>query len=225
MLKADAQKMYTNWRTFIGLNVGIYLKQWAAVKIDENRASLPGVAASHQSVVAAAAMVRNTVLYYDDACIDDRLNSETLRFLKADGALEERRFLQRCVDTCRQKLSEAGVSEFPIRFYSGSTEEGEEEEASDGEGETRGFKDALALKMLPLLYMIIKEMNEYAARRQAAVRDHPVKQKRRKKFIEKSRNPQRPQDWFLNGPFNRPLFPEASTVVSLLIWGCGPLLT
>jgi hypothetical protein len=236
MLHADAAKMYRNWKTFIVKNVGIYLKEWATVKIEENRARLPAIAANHTRVTAAAALVRNAVLY-DTGKVPDALGkfSKSLDFLKGNTA--EIEFLQMLVDECRAVLNAAGVHTFPVAFYpksapkhghgshggsssahgggstsdvpnDGYSDSDSEEIFEDADEEKSGFKDELAYRMLPLLSKIIDEMNSYALTRQDAMKDKPKKERRRSAFI--SKNKKHPEKWSLRGPFNRTLFPETS---------------
>ena len=90
----------------------------------------------------------------------------------------------------------AGVEEFPIRFYH-ETAAAEEEVASNDE-EEKGFKEDATLRMLPLLAMIIKDLNSYAAAKQIEFRDLP-----KKRFMEQSKNKRTPEKWFLNGTFSQ----------------------
>ena len=206
MLDADARKIYTNWKTFIVMNIGIYLKQWAAVNIARSRDSLPGIAESHKRVAAAAAMVRDVVLYHMDDDTEERLNSDTLKFLKNDAYVGERRFLQQLVNRCRDVLNSAGISVFPIAFYHRIEEEEDEEDFSVEE--TPGFKNDVAVRVLPLLSMIIGEMDAYGETLGEDFKDKPVKKGKRKRFIAEGEDGSK--KWRLNGPFNRPLFPETS---------------
>ena len=197
LLDADARKMYSNWRTFIELNIGLYVKQWAPVKINEKRDDLPGVAASHTTDAAAAAAVRNTILYCKHDDLGSSLHSATLKFLEEPHNQTENYFLQGLIDTCRKVLEDAGVEEFPIRFYH-ETAAAEEEEVASNDEEEKGFKDDAALRMLPLLAMIIKDLNSYAAAKQIEFRDLP-----KKRFMEQSKNKRTPEKWFLNGTFSQ----------------------
>jgi hypothetical protein len=200
LVTEDSKRMFSNWKSFIKFNPGIYAKQWVFIKLDENRDRAPRLVSLFKSVVTAGRFVSDVALLGESKDINVRYGN--YNNLPADLPDAEKAFLQELVDELRSELETAGATEFPLPLFSETVIDGKDK---------KQFQHKEAVKLLPLVHKIVIDMDAVANRRAAeyelegaALADEDERLSRN--ILEKISD----TEWRTNGPYRRPLAPHAS---------------